>query len=55
MIIHANVTIPKNMVAQIGSNAAIVQIVRRVLRVRRDRLVQEVQLAHRAFLESEVL
>ena len=54
MIIHANVTIPKSMVARIGSNIAAVQIVRRDLQARRVRLAREVQLVPREFLESEV-
>lgn len=54
MIIHANVTIQKSMVAQIGSNVAAVQIVHRDLQARRDRLAREVQPVPRVFLESEV-
>ena len=54
MIIHANVTIQKSMAAQIGSNAASAQIVRRDLQVRRVPLVREVQLVPREFPESEV-
>ena len=55
MIIHANVTIQKNMVSRIGSNAATVQIVRRDLQVHRVRLAREVQQVPKVFPESEVL
>ena len=53
MIIHANGTIQKIMVAWTGSNVAAVQIVRRDLPARRDRLGREVQQVPKVFLESE--
>ena len=45
MIIHANDTIQKSMVARIGSNVAAIQIVRRDLQVRRVLQVKQVPLA----------
>jgi len=54
MIIHANVTIPTNTVARIGSNVAAVPIARRDPLAHRGRLVREVQLVPREFLVSEV-
>lgn len=55
MIIHANVTIPKHMAAQIQTAASAVQIVRLDLPVPRVPLGQEGQLGHRAFPVLEVL